>query len=538
MAEYSEHIIGLKDTVRKNTRRSGDALMQAIDELLKEAESLGDDGLFGFVYYYLADRYYFMIPDREKYDHYLNLAVRHLLRSDERELLGLTYTQVAVDAHNVGSFTIAYQYYLAALTIADGLRGSSLRASVCANIGRLLTELGYHELAETYLAEALKRLERHKGNGLYYRNVITVSYLCGINAMNLHKREAAREYLDRIGERVSKSEDGIFMLIMLFLQARIFLEEGDDVALDNMMPSLIARLRQANPVYDFMEDIRNLCLPLIAHGKREYVRSVLDEVGASILECGNVHTERVYYELRLGALEEDADYKAREADLMELHKRLTLEYEEQNRRSIETIALSSMMAEVRLSWQDVLAENEILHRQADTDALTGLPNRYALNEALEAAFDRARESGTSLCVGILDVDYFKEYNDNYGHQAGDVTLNAVAQAIGRISRQEKVFCARYGGDEFLVLIENADRDRIERMAQELREDISSFRIRHEYSRISDYVTLSQGYCYGVPAGRDKSWDFLSEADRVLYAVKKARKNSVATPTYSIMEYDP
>lgn len=94
----------------------------------------------------------------------------------------------------------------------------------------------------------------------------------------------------------------------------------------------------------------------------------------------------------------------------------------------------------QINWE-VEQENIALHRKSETDPLTGLYNRYKLNEYGEDAFIRAREQQTPLGIEILDIDYFKEYNDNYGHQAGDEALKMVSRMIMQMQHQGEVFCS-------------------------------------------------------------------------------------------------
>jgi len=90
--------------------------------------------------------------------------------------------------------------------------------------------------------------------------------------------------------------------------------------------------------------------------------------------------------------------------------------------------------------------NERLLEKSETDPLTRLANRFRLNDYLERAFERARDDQRAFAVEILDIDYFKEYNDNYGHQAGDACIVAIADELRKMQSRD-TFCARYGGDD-------------------------------------------------------------------------------------------
>ena len=133
-------------------------------------------------------------------------------------------------------------------------------------------------------------------------------------------------------------------------------------------------------------------------------------------------------------------------------------------------------------------------------------------------------------VYFLDFDNFKEVNDTYGHQAGDKCISEVAGNI-RTMENGRIRGFRYGGDEFVLIYENYEPDDLEGFAKKLRQSIAEKDLRHDFSKVSDHVTISQGIIYGRPAADVSPADFLKEADINLYEVKKKMRDS-----YLISEY--
>ena len=170
--------------------------------------------------------------------------------------------------------------------------------------------------------------------------------------------------------------------------------------------------------------------------------------------------------------------------------------------------------------------NERLLEKSETDPLTRLANRFRLNDYLERAFERARDDQRAFAVEILDIDYFKEYNDNYGHQAGDACIVAIADELRKMQSRD-TFCARYGGDEFIIIYEYKTEDEVFSMAESLRERILDRRIEHVCSKAVPVVTISQGICFDVVPEGSRSWDFLHAADMMLYEVKKHSRNNIS-----------
>lgn len=178
------------------------------------------------------------------------------------------------------------------------------------------------------------------------------------------------------------------------------------------------------------------------------------------------------------------------------------------------------------------AQNQKLTEKSETDALTGLPNRFRLNRHSIQQFAQAVTNHLPVAVEILDIDYFKQYNDNYGHQKGDRCICTIAEELKRISAYEGVSAYRYGGDEFVVLYMNLEQQRVREIAEELRERIAMLHVEHIYSKSSDIVSISQGICWGYPTKRQRMADYLHAADDALYQVKKSERGKICLTVYS------
>ena len=137
-----------------------------------------------------------------------------------------------------------------------------------------------------------------------------------------------------------------------------------------------------------------------------------------------------------------------------------------------------------------------------------------------------RKRSGSISVEILDIDYFKQYNDNYGHQKGDKCIKKVADIIVKSKSKGKVFPARYGGDEFVIIYEGLSRSEVEKIAYDIKKRIEDEAIEHEFSKADDIVTVSQGVCCGFPKVGQKVEDYLHKADEFLYKAKDVSRNTV------------
>ena len=163
---------------------------------------------------------------------------------------------------------------------------------------------------------------------------------------------------------------------------------------------------------------------------------------------------------------------------------------------------------------------EMLQRMAYIDGLTEIPNRRYFNERFAAEVMRARREGSKLTLMLADVDFFKRYNDHYGHQAGDDCLRQVAAAFRRAMRRPADFAARYGGEEFAVLAPGAGSGAAQKLADALRREVHALALPHAASSAAAIVTVSIGVV-SVDTWRSQDVDaLLREADVQLYRAKE------------------
>lgn len=182
----------------------------------------------------------------------------------------------------------------------------------------------------------------------------------------------------------------------------------------------------------------------------------------------------------------------------------------------------SMHRGVRKIYQQTQALSEFAHR----DALTGIYNRRMFDEHLERLWQQAARERVPLALLIIDIDHFKLFNDNYGHQAGDETLRRIAQAIQEVARRPLDLAARYGGEEFTVLLYDARRDKVEQLCDQLQTAIAELQIQHSNSITSAHVTVSIGVaCVEAKANRSTQ-GFVQLADEALYTAKEGGRNHV------------
>jgi diguanylate cyclase (GGDEF)-like protein len=171
-------------------------------------------------------------------------------------------------------------------------------------------------------------------------------------------------------------------------------------------------------------------------------------------------------------------------------------------------------------------QSDLLRQWAYLDGLTQVGNRRSFDERLGAEWSRARRQQSPLSVVMLDVDFFKRYNDHHGHQAGDDCLFRVAAALRDGLRRPTDLLARYGGEEFVALLPDTDVDGALAVATELGRRVRALEIPHAASDVGPVVTVSGGVATWEAASGDDAAALLRAADAQLYAAKSQGRDRV------------
>ncbi|HHQ4309102.1 TPA: GGDEF domain-containing protein [Serratia fonticola] len=163
-----------------------------------------------------------------------------------------------------------------------------------------------------------------------------------------------------------------------------------------------------------------------------------------------------------------------------------------------------------------------LGKLANRDPLTGLANRRYFSNYFDSVFSREAESREPFAIILLDVDFFKKYNDHYGHQMGDECLIRLAECFENSVRRSQDLVARYGGEEFIILLPKADRAEAIAVAERIKSQVAAIAIPHEGSDVGQWVTVSQGLAlWRADVGREQ---LVEMADKALYQTKANGRN--------------
>jgi diguanylate cyclase (GGDEF)-like protein len=160
------------------------------------------------------------------------------------------------------------------------------------------------------------------------------------------------------------------------------------------------------------------------------------------------------------------------------------------------------------------------------DGLTGIQNRRMFDQHIQRVWQQAVREQERVAVLLADIDCFKDYNDRYGHQAGDECLRAVAVSLTQCARRPLDFVARYGGEEFAVVLYEASREYVAEVLTRIQRSIAELNIPHEASRVAGRLTLSIGAAFILPSSTRTPHGLIQLADEALYCAKEQGRNRV------------
>ena len=171
-------------------------------------------------------------------------------------------------------------------------------------------------------------------------------------------------------------------------------------------------------------------------------------------------------------------------------------------------------------------ETRRLNELAERDGMTGLYNRRIFDHYVERLWRQSRRDGTGVAIIFVDIDFFKVYNDLYGHQAGDDCLKRVARCIARGAKRPFDFAARYGGEEFVLVLYGPPDDYANTVPEQIRRDVLDLAIPHGGSQVADRVTVSVGLALAMPETARSLAGAIQTADEALYQAKREGRNRV------------
>ncbi|MGN0482725.1 MAG: diguanylate cyclase domain-containing protein [Lachnospiraceae bacterium] len=541
--QYEKYNAAVREMIQEvlaNRGRDAEKTLESCNRIEEYGMHTNDEKLLGFACYYRAETYY-LLNDVAQEFYELTRGLEYLQRSAMWEEAASAYNLLAITFVNRGNATVALEYYLRALTYADRYQLEEMRYIVNLNIGSLYAAYGqkqqalrYFEESQTVLKQCRKQyknaalenaeieaeLEVHEKNQMLLYISMADCYL-GIGQM-----EKAQEYLQRAWQKCRILESKPDELYLFCFEARIYQALGRTEERDACIQKVRGLVTENMTILETFDDLYSYCEMLLSIEKYEELWEILPVLNRMTAKAHLIHLEKKVLSMKLQYYKKVGDH-AGYLQGAGLYYELCQMFEKENNDMVcSAMEVRFSLQEAKRRQKEVENENQYLQEKSETDPLTHLANRFRFHSFAEEAFRRCQKKQQPFAIEILDIDYFKQFNDNYGHQKGDSCIVCVAKALQELEQQERVYAARYGGDEFVVVYEGYSAEDAAWFSNALRQRIMDENMPHLYSKVRPFVTISQGLCCDIPTGEDTVSDFLHSADEMLYVGKENSRNSI------------
>lgn len=535
--EYNEQVQGWIQAVMLNRGIHAKRVLQNCEWIEQYAMQINDEKLLGFSYFYAGETHY-LSNDIERLFRYIIKALGYLERSGQWELAARAYNLLAITSLSRGNMLFALDYYLNGYSYCKKFHLYEESCMININIGMLYINSGEYKQAKVFFEDAFRQLKRIEGCVNYNAYKMAIYLALGKCYLSQEVFGKARQYMQRAQRECIEDADALDKMYFTIFQAQFYNALGKLQNRDECIQKIQKQITGKFAILDAFDELYNYSKMLF---EIRYYKEFWEIIG--VLEENCAKAKIVNFQRKLLSLK--IQYYKLVEDNSEYLQAAGLFYELSELMEAENSSMGSAMLNVRRSLDsetrmrlEMEKENVALVEQSQTDALTGLWNRFRLNSYAEEAFERARDQKSYFAVEILDVDYFKQYNDNYGHQAGDKCLLYVANELKQLQNQGGITAFRYGGDEFVVLYEGYNMEQVHQLMRDLKLEVLKLQLVHPYSLAAEVVSISQGSCVGIPKEESRVWDFLQAADKALYRVKKKSRNNLIVDLFQESKNEP
>lgn len=527
---YNEIVKQWIDGVLSNSNSDAELTLKYCNDIIDYGSKIEDPKLVGFGYFYIAQVYY-SLNDGNQFFENISKALSYLERAKQWEYVAKAYNILGITALNRGNAPIAFDYYLNGITYCNKYNLPEIEVILNINCGVLSMQTARYDDALSFFEKAYNYMSDKVDDPCYHSYMICIYQniaICNV------KRGQVNE-VDEIFGKISKNHwshaDYIDRLGVLCAETFFYHKTGQTKMRDDCIAQIDCGISENIAIMDMFDDFYMYSEILLECDKDDELWHFIEIIEPMIKSFNITYMQMMEISLKI-------KYYKKNKKNAEYLQAAGLYYELSEKQRLETQSMINNVLILRRRLEaankirrEVEEQNQILEHKSEHDALTNLPNRLKLDDFSDAAFTRAKENQTSFAIEILDIDYFKELNDNYGHQAGDECLKKIANAISDMAEEYGFFGARYGGDEFVLIYENISMDQAEGFAEELKKKVMDLQMEHKYSKALPIVTISQGICHGYPKKGEKVSEYLHVADQMLYKMKKKTRNNYCVGKY-------
>ncbi|MCF0130360.1 MAG: GGDEF domain-containing protein [Pseudobutyrivibrio sp.] len=444
---------------------------------------------------------------------YLSAGITGLCKTDEYDLICRSFNEMGMCFQYQNNYINAFECYSASIDHARTHRLYILEAMACHNMASLCEEMEDFDQALTYRYRSLECLSLTESSDVTDEySVIDMGCIVRLYVLNNDAEQAAAMFnsMTELFNKHPNLQDSFEVAITQLSYYHYINDAENEAKYKEIALKGYMNCQEYLIYFDEFVALSKYLLEARDFDNLQKVLDIYEEICVDDI-CTNQKMRVAYFKVKMYEMTGD-----REKMLENSYKYMKLDsskHEAWQRSFQTTIRLYSELQTQRVNSLFMAAA-------ADTDELTGIANRRKLNEVIDELFGMTYKNGYNLGVEMMDVDFFKQVNDNYGHSVGDIILMRVAEVLKKI-QNDNIFVARYGGDEFIIYYVNMSDGAIMEKVAFIREEVEKIRLDMELSNLS----VSQGIVNHVPISINRAWDYMMVADEALYYVKGNGKNN-------------
>ena len=494
--------------------------VQLCQEILAKAEADKNVLVQGYCHARLA-RFYYRHSDQDRCNKHIQLGIPMQDASGDGVSLAISCNLLGIDAVNHGDYAIALEYFQRALQSDKTNPRSTGNALV--NIGHIYYEVEDLDTAIRYCHDGRQYVE---SSGDLDAILLALEQEATYDIWSGRIQEA-EELIPRIQKILTQLEEKYPDVVYPDLAETMIYyydAQGDSEKRNAAAEDFLCRLEKFDEYLDYAEDAIWIADTMLNVGNTEYVGRLLDHMRQPVMDSEIYHImlEFIQRDIRYNQMIGNVDRcQQLESDYVDISIKKKKEDVRIYRMNVN---VRTKIAELEIEKKRMEDENRRLMRAATIDPLTQVANRALMNQKAEEMFEEAYQQRKTLAVEMMDVDFFKQFNDTYGHQEGDRCLQRIASILKSLEDQY-TFVARYGGDEFFIIYLSLTDNQVLAKAESIRQAVAELSM-DNLGAPSGKVTVSQGIRNSIPKMANKVWDYTYAADNALYQVKKTNKGNI------------
>lgn len=506
-----------------NATSNGELTLKYCNDIIEYAQENTDDALAALGYYYCGVVYYISNEGGLFYEA-VTKSLSCASKVEEWELMARCYNFLGISMVNRGNAVVGLDYYISAINCCRKAGIESFQSTVLINIGALHIMYSRYDDAIENLQMAMDYFSRHPEHPRYDRYMICIYLNMAKAYLSKGMLIEAKCCFENLNAEHKYALDSDLQIVLWALEAMCCHIADEDEKCENRIACIDKEIKEHMSLMDIFEDIYDYCRVLLDRDRKEEFWRLISVLEPMVMSVGITNLVLRILSLKLKFYrknEMDSEYMETAGKYYEISERIEVE---NNVMMNNVLNIRKNLEKVHLEKEEIEKQNQLLQQKSETDALTGLNNRFRLDDYAEELFERAIEHEIPLAIELLDIDCFKEYNDCYGHQKGDECISKIASAI-KSMEEYGAFTARYGGDEFVIIYEDTEKSKVIEYMAELRKRVMELAIEHRNSKIARVATISQGLCWDIPVQGNTIKDYVHTADNMLYRVKQRKRNN-------------